>query len=88
MDPEDGGAWKPVPKIDGALQVLVGDHIEVLSNGLYKSLVHGAVLNSERTRISIASLHSLGMDENMALQKNWRVSTTQWFITRLVSRIS
>ncbi|XP_010062678.2 flavanone 3-dioxygenase 3 [Eucalyptus grandis] len=64
MDPDDC-TWKSIPKTPGALQVHVGVHLEVLSNGLYKSVVHRAVLNSERTRISIASLHSLGMDETM-----------------------
>lgn len=68
MSPEDG-TWRAVSDIQGALQVHVGDHIEVLSNGLYKSVVHRATLNSERTRVSIASLHSLGMDENMETAK-------------------
>ena len=31
----------------------------MLSNGIYKSVVHRATLNHERTRISITSLHSL-----------------------------
>lgn len=65
MDMEDSGSWKQVPHIDGALQVHIGDHFEVLSNGSYKSVVHRATLTSERTRISIASLHSLGLDEMM-----------------------
>ncbi|GAB4859088.1 hypothetical protein Ancab_010554 [Ancistrocladus abbreviatus] len=65
MDKEDG-EWKVVPQqLDGALQVYIGDHFEVLSNGIYKSVVHRATLNSERTRVSIASLHSLGMDDKM-----------------------
>ena len=64
-DMEDGGSWKLVPEFKGALQVHVGDHFEVLSNGRYKSVVHRATLSGERTRISIASLHSLAMDEIM-----------------------
>ncbi|KAI6696146.1 hypothetical protein NL676_016265 [Syzygium grande] len=64
MDPVDC-TWKSVPKIPGALQVHVGDHLEALSNGLYKSVVHRPVPNSSRTRFSIASLHSLGMDETV-----------------------
>lgn len=64
MDMADG-KWKLVPKVDGTLQVHVGDHVEVLSNGLYKGVVHRAIVNSENTRISITSLHSLGMDEKM-----------------------
>ncbi|KAJ7974852.1 Oxoglutarate/iron-dependent dioxygenase [Quillaja saponaria] len=68
MDMEEG-MWGTVPELEGALQVHVGDHLEVLSNGLYKSVVHRVTLNSERTRISIASLHSLGMDEKMETAK-------------------
>ncbi|GFQ01046.1 hyoscyamine 6-dioxygenase [Phtheirospermum japonicum] len=64
LDPEDK-TWKGVPVTRGALQVHIGDHLEVLSNGEYKSVVHKATLNSQRTRISLASLHSLGMDEKM-----------------------
>ncbi|CAJ1967828.1 unnamed protein product [Sphenostylis stenocarpa] len=64
MDLEDG-TWKMVPHIPGALQVHVGDHFEVLSNGLYKSVVHRATLNKDNTRISITSLFSLGLDDTM-----------------------
>lgn len=65
----EDGKWKLVPQLESALQVHIGDHSEVLSNGLYKSVVHRATLNSERTRISIASLHSLGIDEKMGTAK-------------------
>ncbi|KAL9245614.1 hypothetical protein vseg_019243 [Gypsophila vaccaria] len=64
-DMEDGGSWKLVPHLDGALQVHVGDHFEVLSNGLYRSVVHRVILNSEKTRMSIASLHSMGLDDKI-----------------------
>ncbi|KAK9678843.1 hypothetical protein RND81_11G236400 [Saponaria officinalis] len=64
-DMEDGGSWKLVPHLDGALQVLIGDHFEVLSNGVYRSVVHRAILNSEKTRMSIASLHSMGLNDIM-----------------------
>ncbi|PWA64785.1 Isopenicillin N synthase [Artemisia annua] len=60
------GTWRLVPELQGALEVHVGDHVEVLSNGLYKSMVHRVTLNNERTRISIVSLHSMGLDEKMA----------------------
>lgn len=68
MDFEDK-TWKTVPHIPGALQVHVGDHFEVLSNGLYKSVVHRATLNKDKTRISITSLFSLGMDDKMETAK-------------------
>ncbi|RHN78867.1 putative flavanone 3-dioxygenase [Medicago truncatula] len=68
MDFEDK-TWKAIPHIPGALQVHVGDHFEVLSNGLYKSVVHRATLNRDKTRISITSLFSLGMDDKMETAK-------------------
>uniref|UniRef100_A0A0D9ZS48 Fe2OG dioxygenase domain-containing protein n=1 Tax=Oryza glumipatula TaxID=40148 RepID=A0A0D9ZS48_9ORYZ len=58
-------AWTSVPAIPGALHVHVGDHLEVLSNGQLKSLVHRAVLNPNESRISIASIHGLSMDEEV-----------------------
>ncbi|KAI8031963.1 Flavanone 3-dioxygenase 3 [Camellia lanceoleosa] len=58
-----------VPEIKGALQVHLGDHFEVLSNGMYRSVVHRATLQRDTTRYSIASLHSLGMDEKMEIAK-------------------
>ncbi|PON60011.1 Oxoglutarate/iron-dependent dioxygenase [Parasponia andersonii] len=61
----EDGAWRLAPELRGALQVNVGDHFEVLSNGSYKSLVHRATLRRDTTRISIASLHCLGMDDKM-----------------------
>lgn len=65
MDKDDG-EWGAVEQLQGALQVHLGDHVEVLSNGFYKSVVHRAsLINRDRTRISIASLQSLGMDELM-----------------------
>ncbi|XP_074369595.1 flavanone 3-dioxygenase 3 [Apium graveolens] len=68
LDKSDG-TWKVVPDLHGALTVHVGDHIEVLSNGIYKSMVHRVTLNRNEMRISIASLHSLGMDEKMETAK-------------------
>ncbi|XP_059625293.1 flavanone 3-dioxygenase 3 [Cornus florida] len=68
MDPRDG-SWRLVPEAKGILQVHVGDQVEVLSNGLYKGVFHRATLNSERFRISIASLHGLAMDEKIESAK-------------------
>uniref|UniRef100_M4CYG1 Fe2OG dioxygenase domain-containing protein n=1 Tax=Brassica campestris TaxID=3711 RepID=M4CYG1_BRACM len=61
------GRWVLVPEVKGVLKVHIGDHVEVLSNGLYKSVIHKVTLNEEKTRISLASLHSLGMDDKMSV---------------------
>ncbi|KAK6925746.1 Isopenicillin N synthase-like, Fe(2+) 2OG dioxygenase domain [Dillenia turbinata] len=68
FDAEDK-TWKIVPEVQGAHQVNVGDHLEVLSNGMYKSVIHRATLNAVKPRISIVSLRSLGMDEKMKTAK-------------------
>ncbi|KAL1535787.1 flavanone 3-dioxygenase 3-like [Salvia divinorum] len=57
--------WQPVPVIKGALVVQVGDQMEVLSNGRYKSIVHRATVNLEKRRLSIASLHSLAINRKV-----------------------
>lgn len=54
--------WMEVPVVHGALQVHVGDQLEVLSNGRYKSVLHRVVLSTHKPRISIVGLHAMGMD--------------------------
>ncbi|KAL8495687.1 hypothetical protein ACS0TY_019706 [Phlomoides rotata] len=62
---DSNGKWQTVPVIKDALVVQVGDQLEVLSNGRYKSIVHRAIVNSEMKRFSIASLHSLAIDRKV-----------------------
>ncbi|KAF2299134.1 hypothetical protein GH714_030752 [Hevea brasiliensis] len=62
MNPSDG-CWNAAPGPKGSLHVLVGDHLQVLSNGKYKSVIHLAVPGSEERRLSVASFHSFAMDE-------------------------
>ncbi|KAG8391506.1 hypothetical protein BUALT_Bualt01G0194800 [Buddleja alternifolia] len=57
--------WQSVSVIKEALVVQVGDQMEVLTNGRYKSVVHRAILNLDKKRISIASLHSLAIDKKV-----------------------
>ncbi|CAL5394374.1 unnamed protein product [Camellia sinensis] len=45
--------WVAVPNVPGSFVVNIGDYTEILSNGRYKSVEHRAVVNAERTRISI-----------------------------------
>ncbi|KAK1378007.1 Fe2OG dioxygenase domain-containing protein [Heracleum sosnowskyi] len=49
------GIWVPVKPIPNALVVNIGDAMEVLSNGVYKSVEHRAVTNQKKSRISIAT---------------------------------
>ncbi|CAI0469309.1 unnamed protein product [Linum tenue] len=51
--------WVTVDPIPNAFVVNVGDHLEIFSNGRYKSVLHRVLTNQSRNRISVASLHSL-----------------------------
>ena len=57
-----GGAWIPVEPLPGALVANVGDVIEVLTNGRYKSIEHRALVNASQERVSIAAFHSARFD--------------------------
>ncbi|TMW89070.1 hypothetical protein EJD97_017697 [Solanum chilense] len=52
------GKWYTVPKYPSALFVLMGDQMEVMSNGIFKGLVHRVVSNSERDRISVTMFYT------------------------------
>ncbi|WOG96582.1 hypothetical protein DCAR_0415918 [Daucus carota subsp. sativus] len=46
--------WFSVPTVPDALLVNIGDQVEIMSNGIYKSPVHRVVTNSERERMTVA----------------------------------
>ncbi|KAK9130293.1 hypothetical protein Sjap_010780 [Stephania japonica] len=51
------GHWVPVKMLPGALLVNIGDVVEILSNGIYKSIEHRVVINKEKERLSVATFH-------------------------------
>ncbi|GAB4828221.1 hypothetical protein Ancab_040040 [Ancistrocladus abbreviatus] len=50
------GQWFRVPVIPHALFINVGDLMEIMSNGIFKSAVHKVMSNSGRERMSLAVL--------------------------------
>ncbi|KAL2907077.1 Naringenin 2-oxoglutarate 3-dioxygenase [Bienertia sinuspersici] len=55
----DGGkTWITVKPIPGAFVVNLGDHAHYLSNGRFKSADHQAVVNSNSSRLSIATFQN------------------------------
>ncbi|KAK6117362.1 hypothetical protein DH2020_048880 [Rehmannia glutinosa] len=50
--------WIPVQPIPNALVVNIGDTIEVLTNGRYKSVEHRAVTHKEKDRLSIVTFYA------------------------------
>ncbi|GMN30736.1 hypothetical protein TIFTF001_002943 [Ficus carica] len=49
------GNWVPVKPVPGAFIVNIGDVIEMMTNGEYKSTEHRVVVNLEKQRLSIAA---------------------------------
>lgn len=47
------GSWIHVPPISGSLVINVGDALQILSNGRYKSAEHHVIANGSRNRISV-----------------------------------
>lgn len=48
------GEWYMVPVIRDAIFVNLGDQMQIMSNGIFKSPVHRVVTNKEKGRISVA----------------------------------
>ncbi|XVF39587.1 hypothetical protein PTKIN_Ptkin01aG0045800 [Pterospermum kingtungense] len=54
--------WVPIYPLPNSFLVNIGDHMEILTNGKYKSVVHRAVVNNKATRISIGTAHGPPLD--------------------------
>lgn len=52
------GSWISVKPIPNAFIVNIGDILEIMSNGRYKSIMHRVLTNRERERLSIAAFYS------------------------------
>ncbi|KAJ3698606.1 hypothetical protein LUZ61_002311 [Rhynchospora tenuis] len=59
--------WELLLHSHGSLFVHVGNYLEVISNGLYKSAIHKVSANRDSSRVSIASLHSFSIDEQVCV---------------------
>ncbi|KAH1161964.1 hypothetical protein GLYMA_01G068200v4 [Glycine max] len=51
------GMWIPIKPLSNAFVINVGDILEILTNGIYRSVEHRATINAEKERISIATFH-------------------------------
>ncbi|CAH2067823.1 unnamed protein product, partial [Thlaspi arvense] len=54
--------WVVVKPIQNALVVNVGEILEIITNGRYRSIEHRAVVNAEKERLSVAMFHSPGKE--------------------------
>ncbi|GMH19425.1 hypothetical protein Nepgr_021266 [Nepenthes gracilis] len=56
------GRWFPAKPLSNAFLVNLGDSLEIVSNGIYKSIEHRATVNAEKERLSIATFYSPKLD--------------------------
>ncbi|KAK7244080.1 hypothetical protein RIF29_38898 [Crotalaria pallida] len=54
--------WVPVKPLPNAFIVNIGDVMEIITNGVYRSIEHRAIVNSAKERLSIATFYSPGLD--------------------------
>ncbi|XP_010250269.1 PREDICTED: codeine O-demethylase [Nelumbo nucifera] len=57
--------WIKIPINPHALLVNLGDQMEIMSNGIFKSSMHRVMTNSEKARISIAAFYSLPFENEV-----------------------
>nr|QGT40617.1 ACC oxidase 1 [Tulipa gesneriana]BAE20195.1 aco [Tulipa gesneriana] len=56
------GEWVDVPPMHHSIVINLGDQIEVITNGKYKSVMHRVLAQPDGTRMSIASFYNPGSD--------------------------
>ncbi|MED6162190.1 Aconitate hydratase mitochondrial [Stylosanthes scabra] len=56
------GKWIDVPPMRHSIVVNLGDQLEVITNGKYKSVEHRVIAQTDGTRMSIASFYNPGSD--------------------------
>ncbi|KAM0860434.1 hypothetical protein ACQ4PT_046561 [Festuca glaucescens] len=59
--------WVTVPALPGALAVVIGDLFHVLTNGRFHSVLHRAVVNQDRERVSVP--YFLGPPKDMKFRR-------------------
>ncbi|MBD4020195.1 hypothetical protein GUI04_14515 [Xanthomonas citri pv. citri] len=56
------GNWIDVPPMHHSIVINLGDQLEVITNGRYKSVMHRVIAQTDGTRMSIASFYNPGGD--------------------------
>ncbi|XP_075495391.1 1-aminocyclopropane-1-carboxylate oxidase 3-like [Primulina tabacum] len=57
-----GEEWVDVPPMRHSIVINIGDQLEVITNGKYKSVLHRVIVQTDGTRMSIASFYNPGSD--------------------------
>ncbi|XP_016559561.2 protein SRG1 [Capsicum annuum] len=59
------GVWIPISPLPHAFIINIGDILEIVTNGAYRSIEHRAVVNSKKERLSIATFYSTKFDRQI-----------------------
>ncbi|KAK4361272.1 hypothetical protein RND71_020224 [Anisodus tanguticus] len=57
--------WVPIKPLPNALIVNIGDMMEIVSNGVYRSIEHRAIVNSNEERLSVATFYNMNLDSEL-----------------------
>ncbi|KAG7653987.1 Oxoglutarate/iron-dependent dioxygenase [Arabidopsis suecica] len=60
------GDWVDVPPLKHSIVINLGDQLEVITNGKYKSVMHRVMTQKEGNRMSIASFYNPGSDAEIS----------------------
>ncbi|EFJ32444.1 2-oxoglutarate-iron(II)-dependent oxygenase [Selaginella moellendorffii] len=63
---KQGEDWYNVRPLEGMLVVNMGDQLEVLSNGRYKSILHRVMVNSKSSRLSVGAFLGPSLDAEIS----------------------
>ncbi|XP_071693828.1 protein SRG1-like [Rutidosis leptorrhynchoides] len=56
------GVWMPIKPLPDSFIVNIADILEIMTNGVYKSIEHRAIVNSEKERLSISTFVAPKLD--------------------------
>ncbi|CAM8900397.1 unnamed protein product [Rhodiola kirilowii] len=59
------GTWVSIKPLKNALVVNMGDIMEIVSNGMYRSVEHRAIVNRTEERLSVATFYSSKLDSEL-----------------------
>ncbi|TYH12386.1 hypothetical protein ES288_A06G063400v1 [Gossypium darwinii] len=59
------GIWVPIKPLPNAFVINIGDIMEIVSNGIYRSIEHRATVNSVKERVSVATFYSPKLEGDM-----------------------
>ncbi|MED6118179.1 Protein srg1 [Stylosanthes scabra] len=51
------GIWVPIKPLPNAFVINIGDMLEMITNGIYRSIEHRVTVNAEKERLSFATFY-------------------------------